>query len=244
MNEVAYAFCELKYTLYSVHEALVYCSLEPIFSEYIKLLSSLKIRNAVVPQEFQHDVAAYCSQVNDAMSYTTEADRLTPEKMQNNPYAYKFFKGVLNISLGKFSQTDLHPQVEYVHEEERLSQLYNDGTIDILSCFLVTEKTMQVTYQKKETCLKVNKRSQVVLHAMVTSLSRVYMYRHLRLLERNGADLLYIDTDGIIFGLARDKKEQVFDYGRPQGEDQGDIRKMRVHPAIFGYFKNEILPTE
>ena len=68
------------------------------------------------------------------------------------------------------------------------------------------------------------------------------MYCHLRLLERNGADLLYIDTDGIIFGLARDKKEQVFDYGPPQ--DQGDIRKMRVHPAIFGYFKNEILPSE
>ena len=68
------------------------------------------------------------------------------------------------------------------------------------------------------------------------------MYCHLRLLERNVADLLYINTDGIIFGLARDKKEQVFDYGPPQ--DQGDIRKMRVHPAIFGYFKNEILLSE
>ena len=124
-------------------------------------------------------------------------------------------------------------------------QLYNDGTIDILSCFLVTEKTMQVTYQKKETNLKVNKRSQVVLNAYVTSLSRINMYRHLRLLEHKGADLLYIDSDGIIFGLPREKKEQVFDYGQPQqGEYQGDILKMRVHPAIFGYFKNEILPTE
>ena len=43
VKEVAYAVCQLGYTLYSIEEGLIYTNLQPIFEEILKLvLGSLK----------------------------------------------------------------------------------------------------------------------------------------------------------------------------------------------------------
>ena len=118
-----------------------------------------------------------------------------------NPYQCSYVKGILNHSIGKFAQSQLKPTVEFVHHESRLSEIFGDTSLDIISCFLVTPDTMQVTYQKKDTCLKVNRRAQCVLNSCVTSFARCFLDQALRSLEGAGASLLYVDTDGIVFQI-------------------------------------------
>ena len=199
MNEVAYAVTELSYTLYAIEEALCYVRLEPMFADYFKLLASQKIRFSAVPAEHKEDLTAYCETINNEMGFDTVEDRLTPSILTENPYQCAYVKSLLNQSIGKLSQTTLKPSVEFVHHEHRLSELFGDVTIDIISCFLVTPNTMQVTYQKKDSCLKVNRWAQCVLNSCITLYARQYLNWALRDLERARAELLYVDTNGVLF---------------------------------------------
>ena len=63
----------------------------------------------------------------------------------------------------------------------------------------------------------------MVINSSVTSLARIYLDQSLRLLQANGCSLIYSDTDSVVF---RCKK----------GVDPG----LKVHPSIFGSFKNEV----
>ena len=197
MNEVSYAVVSLGYILYGIDKALVYVQSASLFSNYMKLLASQKIRYSPIPSAHRHDLQSYVDNINKEMGFNTEFDRLTPDLLVENKYQCAYEKGLLNQSIGKLSQHSLHPQTEYVHHESHLSRLFADTTIEITSCILVTPTTMQVTYKKKESCLKVNRRSQIVINSQVTSYLRQVLDKALRTLERHGNKLLYVGKSKI-----------------------------------------------
>ena len=61
------------------------------------------------------------------------------------------------------------------------------------------------------------------VNASKTAMARIALDQAQRKLIENGADLMYSDTDSIVFGCKK-------------GVDHG----LEVHPTVFGKFKNEI----
>ena len=70
-RELAYAVCELKYTLFGINEGLVYTNRQPIFQEFMRMMASKKIRYAAVPPSYRKDLESYCSELNSSVGFTT-----------------------------------------------------------------------------------------------------------------------------------------------------------------------------
>ena len=105
LKELAYAVCDLKYTLFRIEEGLVYTNLQPIFQEFMRMMASKKIRHATVPSSYKEDLETYCSDLNKAMGFTDPQDVLTPDCLEENPYLCAFEKGVMNMCFGKMAQS-------------------------------------------------------------------------------------------------------------------------------------------
>ena len=101
----------------------------------------------------------------------------------------------MNIGIGKLSQQQNQSQTEFVPDDgDRLTQLFGDKSLELLSCFLVTDSTMQIKYKKKETDLRINRRAQMCKGASITALARIHLDQALRTLQRHGCQLIYSDT--------------------------------------------------
>ena len=101
VKEVAYAVSQLGYTLFSIEEGLIYTTLAPIFEEFMRLMASKKIHFGKVPMSYQQDLKKYCDDVNQLMNFTKSDDILTPDLLQENPYACSFIKAIMNICIGR-----------------------------------------------------------------------------------------------------------------------------------------------
>ena len=107
VKEVAYAVCQLGYTLHSIEEGLIYTNLQPIFEEFMRLMASKKIRYGKVPPSYQKDLSKYCNEVNELMGFEDPGDILTPDLLQENSYQCSFIKSIMNICIGKLSQSPI-----------------------------------------------------------------------------------------------------------------------------------------
>ena len=149
VKEVGYAVCQLGYTLYSIDEALIYTNLQPIFESFMRLMASKKIKYGKVPASYQKDLPRYCQEVNQLMSFTRPGEILTPDLLVENIYQCSFIKSIMNICIGKLSQSPIQKTVEFVQGEERRTQIFTDDSLEVSSCFAVTDSCDQITYQKK-----------------------------------------------------------------------------------------------
>ena len=129
----------------------------------------------------------------------------------------------MNMGIGKFSQQPDQSQLEFVQNEDRLTELFTDKQLEILSCFLVTGTTSQIQYKQKVTELRMNRKTQVCIGASVTAMARIHLDQSLRTLQSNGCQLIYTDTDSVVF---RCKK--------------GTSTGLEIHPTIFGCWADEI----
>ena len=89
--------CELGYTLFTIHEAVVYLNLEPIFQDFMRMLASRKIRFGKVPPSYKQDLEKYCNDLNHEMGFTKPEDVLRPAILEENSYQQNFIKSVMNI---------------------------------------------------------------------------------------------------------------------------------------------------
>ena len=103
--EVAYAVTKLNYKLIAIKEALVYPHQAYIFSDFMKILASKKIKYGAVPQQYQDNLSQYCQEVNQAMGFENEMDQLTPETLDENPYQCSFIKGLMNMGKDSYCFT-------------------------------------------------------------------------------------------------------------------------------------------
>ena len=101
---------------------------------------------------------------------------------------------IMNICIGKLSQSPNQNTVEFVRNEDRVSQLFTDKSLEINSCFAVTDDCNQISYQKKDSYLRSNRRSQMCINASTTAFARIYLDQALRRLQDAGIEPLYCDT--------------------------------------------------
>ena len=69
----------------------------------------------------------------------------------------------MNMGIGKLSQHANQSQNEFIQDPYRITELFTDNSLEILSCVVVNENTLQVKYKKRETDLKVNRRAQTCI---------------------------------------------------------------------------------
>ena len=219
--------CRLKYTLFCIDEAFLYTNLQPIFQDFMRMLASKKIRHGKVPPSYQKDLKKYCDDLNEGIGFSKPQVVLTPDILEENAYKCTFVKSIMNIAVGKMAQSQVRNQVEFTDSEERLTQLFNDNSLEVTSCFPLDEKTMQISYKKKDVNIKPNQKSQCVVNSAVTALSRIHLDQSLRTLLADGATLIYSDTDSTVFTVKR---------GAPVG--------LSFHPTQFGSFSSEVSEDE
>ena len=198
-REVAYAVTRLKYTLFCIEEALIYDDLQPLCKDFMQLMSSKKIRSSQVPPSFKSDLNTYCKTINEKMEFSNPSDVLSPDLIVPNEYECSFIKSLMNIVVGKLSQSQMHSSVEFIRHEDRVSELFSDPSLDIKTCFGVSDGCLQITYQKKGESLRPSRCSQMCINASVTSLARIKLDQSLRLLQENQCSLIYTDTDSVVF---------------------------------------------
>ena len=93
--------------------------------------------------------------------------------------------------IGKLSQSPIQNTVEFVRNEDRVTQLFTDKSI---ACFAVSNDCNQISYQKKDCFLQSNRRSQMCINASTTAFARIYLDQALRRLQEAGIEPLYCDT--------------------------------------------------
>lgn len=201
MTEVAYAVCELKYTLLEVEEAVCYTSQDYIFRDYFKLLAIQKIKHVPLPPNV--DPKAHCERVNRDMNLTHPLEILKPHMLKPDKAAVAFTKAVMNFSLGKLCQRPNLRRVEIVREHDKLIELFMNPQLEMHTCFHITPTVLQISYETKAPYVGVNRAGQLIENGLLTAKARVLLDRHLRGLLQRQASIKYIDTDSCIFTIGR-----------------------------------------
>ena len=114
----------------------------------------------------------------------------------------------MNMCVGKMAQSPIQTTVEFVSDDERLTQIFCDKSLEIDSCFPISNGWDQVAYHKKDSFLRSNRKANMCVNATVTSLSRIYIDKALRKLQEDGAELIYSDTDSVIFSIDKARSSE------------------------------------
>ncbi len=125
-----------------------------------------------------------------------EEKDITPNKEKR-----QVFKSFMNSLVGKFSQRSTYADTKFVATSEDIEEILNRGeTIEdftILSkniCELQTDKSSSFSSQSK-----FDRKTNPVIAAFVTALSRIDMHKYIMLLPKHSCVPMYTDTDSLIF---------------------------------------------
>ena len=121
---------------------------------------------------------------------------LDPHNMKNNPGLKAVAKLCLNSLWGKFGQRNNKTQVDVVYSVKELWELLLNDQLTDFNVSVIDENRLMVAYRLKDVCLPNSKNTNVYVAAFTTSHARLRLYEQL---ERLGEQVLYHDTDSIVY---------------------------------------------
>jgi DNA polymerase elongation subunit (family B) len=213
-HELAYALNECGYHLVKVHEGLLYKESAEIFRDFYSLLAKMKIASEKPPVETEEELDEYLASINRVMPWLN----ITKEELQHNEALRAFAKLLSNSALGKLSQNELKKHVAYVHNWHELYTLLKDPNLKISAVNPIHDFLAEVTYEEQDFMMGLQKNTHCVVYSHVTAFARTEMLQDMRLLQKEGFDLFYTDTDSIIFSMPDEKYDdfcRMFDLGNP-----------------------------
>ena len=96
----------------------------------------------------------------------------------------------------------------FVKTRKEVNEFYENPYIDVVFACYLTETIVQLTLRSKKEYTKPSRQSHIVNGAMVTSSGRCELDKGFRiLLKEKNAQILYCDTDSIIYALPRNIKD-------------------------------------
>ena len=123
--------------------------------------------------------------------------KLTLENVTPNSSKKTSFKLLANATLGKFSQRKQFSETIYIKTQKQLEENFLNGNlIDIQP---VTDNICEIQIEQEENPNVPRRNGNCVIGAFVTAFARIKLHQEMLSLVKNGFDLYYIDTDGIIF---------------------------------------------
>ena len=121
---------------------------------------------------------------------------LDPAEIERNPGMCSLAKVILNGFWGKYGQRSDMKKHKYVRSQAEFLSYLLDETILLNDFHIVNEDLMVINYGKQKPFIEECPTSNVVIAGFTTCWARLKLYQ---VLERIGEDVLYFDTDSVIF---------------------------------------------
>ncbi len=172
---------------------------QDLFRSYIDTFLKIKQEASGYPPdcETEEQRVAYIRDIFDR-----EKLMLNPIEIEKNPVKRTIAKLFLNCLWGKFAQRLQLPKIEYLKEEEQLTRMLQDSTLEIKGVELLNNleqperDLILINYLEKQDFIEDCPFGNVVLAAFTTAHARLHLYDTL---EKLGDQVLYFDTDSIIY---------------------------------------------
>lgn len=201
ISEINYAL-SLNYKILKVFSIYFYKETACILKDFISLLGFDKVTNSGFPSGFEEN--QYCHYLNEKMDFKSIGLIVKPENIKDDTSKRTFAKLALNSFLGKFSQRNDKSQSILVRNEDEIAKYFYSRGHTINDIFAINKHFCQI--EVKRTRLSMcppSKNTNCIIGAYIVALSRQIMHQHMIDLELVGAQLMYTDTDCLIFSLKK-----------------------------------------
>ncbi|CAB4008329.1 DNA polymerase [Paramuricea clavata] len=112
-----------------------------------------------------------------------------------NPGQRTVMKALLNSLWGKLAQNEDTTVVSFLDTMDKLLDLVNDRTVEVTSLDFISDNIARTTHRKGSSLTPLPNRN-VIIASFVTAYSRLELFKYLHKL---GENVLYYDTDSVIF---------------------------------------------
>lgn len=194
-----FSFCT-----FQVFEVYQYSEEMPFLAPIFKTLASSKLKYSGFPASIQTDSEKeeFVERLNKAHGFdkTCQVLKLEVSTIEDSPPKRAHKKGLQNWLAGKFCQSNAKCKIVYVHNQQDLIDLFDKGE-NVIDIDLINSTTMQVTIEPNKTKVNVNRLSNVIIGAMITSVARCRIYQEKLNLDKVGCKVHYMDTDSLIYSF-------------------------------------------
>jgi len=179
---------EKGYQITKIYEVWHFEKSNDLWKGYISDFMKIKLETS--PHNYPTN-DAYANEIRKKMGI-----HMNPEAIQANPGKRAVAKLCLNSLWGKFGQRLNMGETEFVTDRFRLCEILMDDRLIDENIIFINDKMMQVDYKYKDTFVKNNFNTNVFVAAYTTANARLRLYDQL---DRKSRDVMYCDTDSIIY---------------------------------------------
>ncbi|VDO12277.1 unnamed protein product [Brugia timori] len=192
------------YKIVEIYEVWHYQKSKQLFKGYIMVFMKLKL------QASPHNYASneeYARVIEERMGIKLDLDQIAP-----NPGKRAVAKLCLNSLWGKFGQRQNMPQTEFVSDAYRFYQILMDERLKDINVLYVSPEMVQVNYKMRDTYVKNNYNTNILIALYTTANARLKLYEELSRLDQ---DVMYCDTDSVVY---LNDGQNTMKYGEMLGE--------------------------
>ncbi len=194
------------------------------FSHFIYMLC---FQASGLPNCSQQEKENIVNDINDAMQFTGTHLELDTQLIKDCPEERYMYKTLMNSLIGKLQQKFSDTTTKIYSSIGDIT----DSTEDIQDVEEIDESHVEVVVKnqtKKGPCRKTN----CIIGAMITSLARVDIHKHIMSLVKNNCIPYYVDVDGLIFSVPKKSKIPL-----PIGHSIGQFKnELGLESKIIAFF--------
>lgn len=197
---------ELGYVILYVYELYHYSRKAPVLSNFIKVISSLKLKSTDLFQNVAFcDRQQVCDSLNVKMKFDDPSLTLTPQNVEPNESQKQYLKNLLNGLFGRFALHTNYSLREFVKSQAQLDSILAKRENELLDFFPVSDTTMQVEYIKNGAAM-ISREGNLFYTALINAKARIFMYNYIQTLTKENCSVIYVDTDSLLFTGPADYK--------------------------------------
>lgn len=188
----------LGYQILYIYELYHYARKEPLLRDFVTAVYVNKLKSSdLLSSVPKHQHQNLCEHLNAKMGTKSSPLEITPHNIRPNPSQQQFFKDILNGLFGRFAINTNYSKRVFLRSQNELDALMADKEIEILDFFAVGE-TLEVEYIKNAS-VNPNKQANLFFTALINAQARIILYQVIQKLENDHCEVLYVDTDSILF---------------------------------------------
>jgi hypothetical protein len=202
-----------------------------LFKEYVQAFLKLKQEASGYPAGCDTDDAKEAYVRSYALRQGIQLDKA---KIEYNPGLRLVAKLFLNSCWGKFCERGNRPKVIFVKTRLELARLQNDVSKEIINFHIVNEDVIAVEITADEEFCEESTYTNEVIGALTTCFGRLYL---LEIIQKLGRDVLYFDTDSVIFLLRQSEWSTPYgplEIGDLLGELTDELEDPEDYIKVFG----------
>ncbi|KAH7697592.1 hypothetical protein AAVH_35324, partial [Aphelenchoides avenae] len=168
-----------------------------LFKSYVAQFMKIKAEASGWPSDNMTDAEKQAYIDENRRRYGIELDA---NNMVKNPGRRHIAKLCLNSLWGRFSMRNNLTKSEIIESPAKFAELVHDARFDVHSADMVSDTAAFVKYSHRDEFVEENSSSNIFVSLWTTSAARLILYSHMEKVQTTpGCELLYTDTDSIIF---------------------------------------------